>query len=143
MSSFQSVIPFMASLLSHSTAISRDSLNSCDNSLIVSNCLAYNISVRTTQITLPLYCCGGVFTGTVLLHSNDCSANQIENTVSQQLLYCVFSILCLETGSSIVACMFIFTGTCLPSRCLAINFSGFQASCRNINGINMYKFLRP
>jgi hypothetical protein len=38
----------------------------------------------------------------------------------------------LETGSSIVACMFISAGNCLPSRCLAMNYSGFQASCHNI-----------
>jgi hypothetical protein len=41
-------------------------------------------------------------------------------------------IRCLETDSSIVACMFIFAGTCLPSCCLAINYYGFLATCHNI-----------
>jgi hypothetical protein len=33
----------------------------------------------------------------------------------------------------IVACLFIAAGTCLPSRCLAVNiYSGFQASCHAV-----------
>jgi hypothetical protein len=40
-------------------------------------------------------------------------------------------IRCLGTASFIVWCVFISEGTCLPSRCLAMNYSGFQASCYN------------
>jgi hypothetical protein len=47
------------------------------------------------------------------------------------ILVCL-PICCLETGSSIVACMFISVRTCLPSPCLAMKFSGFQVSCHNI-----------
>jgi hypothetical protein len=46
-------------------------------------------------------------------------------------------ILCLGTGSSIVSCVFISAETCLPSRCLAMNHSGFQASYRNINNTDI------
>jgi hypothetical protein len=40
-------------------------------------------------------------------------------------------------SSSVVACVFIFTGICLLSHCLAMNilwlrYSSFQASCNNI-----------
>jgi hypothetical protein len=35
--------------------------------------------------------------------------------------------MCLETGSYIVAGMFISAGTCLPSRCLAMHFCGVMS----------------
>jgi hypothetical protein len=35
-------------------------------------------------------------------------------------------ILCMETGSSIVACMFISAGMCLQSRCLKMNYFGLR-----------------
>jgi hypothetical protein len=41
-------------------------------------------------------------------------------------------VVCLEINSSIFAFMFISTGTFLLSCCLAMNYSGFQASCHNI-----------
>jgi hypothetical protein len=45
----------------------------------------------------------------------------------------VFTSLLHRNGGSIVVCVFVSTGTCLPSRCLAVNvYSGFQASCYNI-----------
>jgi hypothetical protein len=47
------------------------------------------------------------------------------------LLLCLL-ICCLETGSPSVACMFISAGTFSPSRCLAMNYSGFQASCHTM-----------
>jgi hypothetical protein len=52
-----------------------------------------------------------------------------ENTASQHFLYCyrgVFTPPLHRNGSSsIVACVFISAGTCLPSRCLAMNvYSG-------------------
>jgi hypothetical protein len=61
--------------------------------------------ITTLQGPQPLHCWEGVFTAS--LHSN---------------------------GSySIVACVFIAAGMCLPSRCLAVNvYSDFQASCHNI-----------
>jgi hypothetical protein len=49
------------------------------------------------------------------------------------LLLCL-PIRCLETGSSIVACIFISAGNSLPNRCLAMNYSGFQASCHIMFG---------
>jgi hypothetical protein len=49
-------------------------------------------------------------------------------TAVHLLAWCL-PIRCLETGSPIVACMFISEGTCLPSCCLAMNYSGLQASC--------------
>jgi hypothetical protein len=64
---------------------------------------------------------------------------QKENTVSQQFIYChraVFTSSLHRNGSSsIVACVFISAGTCLPSRCPVMNVcsgSGFQASCHSI-----------
>jgi hypothetical protein len=51
------------------------------------------------------------------------------NRKHNNLLLCL-PIRCLET-SSIVVCVFISTGMCLPSRCLAMNYSGFQASCHS------------
>jgi hypothetical protein len=57
----------------------------------------------------------------------------------QQYPYCCLPIPCLETGSFIVACMFISAGTCLPIRCLAMNYSGFQASCHNISIESLWK----
>jgi hypothetical protein len=71
--------------------------------------LLYNHCERTTQKTQSLYCWEGVFT--VPLHSN---------------------------GSySIVACVFVAAGMCLPSRCLAVDvFSDFtpdfRPSCHSI-----------
>jgi hypothetical protein len=55
--------------------------------------------------------------------------NRKENTISNNspIVVCLL-ISCLETGS-IVACVVHFGGTCLPSRCLAMTYSGFQASC--------------
>jgi hypothetical protein len=47
-------------------------------------------------------------------------------------LFLCLPIRFLETGSSIM-CVFISMGTCLASRCLAVNYSGFQASCYNGN----------
>jgi hypothetical protein len=48
-----------------------------------------------------------------------------ENATSQQYFYCyrgVFiSPLHRHSSSLIVACLFVFAGTCLPSRCLAMN----------------------
>jgi hypothetical protein len=46
-------------------------------------------------------------------------------------------IRCLETGSSIVACALISAGSRLLSRCLALNYSGFQASCHNIHKFSL------
>jgi hypothetical protein len=63
------------------------------DSILLNWTLLYNHVARTTQRTLHLYCSEGVFTAP--LHSN---------------------------GSfSIVACVFIVTGMCLPSCCLAMN----------------------
>jgi hypothetical protein len=48
-----------------------------------------------------------------------------ENTVSQQVLYHYRSVLTSSLhrngSSSIIACVFISVGTCLPTRCLATN----------------------
>jgi hypothetical protein len=55
--------------------------------------LLYNHFARTTQKTQPLYCWEGVLTAS--LHSN--------------------------RSYSIVACVFVAAGMCLPSRCLALN----------------------
>jgi hypothetical protein len=55
--------------------------------------------------------------------------DRIENNNDPNVVF--LPLLCLETASSIVACVFISTGTCLPSHCIAMNYSGFQASCRN------------
>jgi hypothetical protein len=45
---------------------------------------------------------------------------------------CVFTDPLLRNGFSYFACMFVSAGTCLLSRCLAMNCSGFQASCHSI-----------
>jgi hypothetical protein len=41
-------------------------------------------------------------------------------------------IRCLEIGYSIVACVCIAAGMFLANRCLAMDYSGFQASCHNM-----------
>jgi hypothetical protein len=47
-----------------------------------------------------------------------------------RLQHGVFSDSLFRNGSSsIVSYTFFSSGTCLPSRCLAMNYSGFQASC--------------
>jgi hypothetical protein len=73
-SSFHSLIPFMPSLLNHSTAISRDSLKSDSIPLLPSSypdrlaspnstdsndlfCPFYNLWARIAQKTQLLYCC--------------------------------------------------------------------------------------
>jgi hypothetical protein len=55
------------------------------------------------------------------------------NTVSSNthIIVCL-QIRCLETGYPIVACVFVAAGMFLPSRCLAMNYSGFQESCHDI-----------
>jgi hypothetical protein len=64
-----------------------------------------------------------------LLRSLLCSLGKDpkENTACQQFLYCYRSVftspLLRNSGCSIVACVFIPAGTCLPSRCRAIKFS--------------------
>jgi hypothetical protein len=63
----------------------------------------------------------------------DLEAVPTENTVSNS----IHSMVCLpirflETGSSLIACMLIFTSVCLPSHYLEMNNSGFQASCHII-----------
>jgi hypothetical protein len=63
----------------------------------------YIASRRIQQKAQPLYCWGGVFTAP--LHRN--------------------------SNSSIVVFVFISAGTCLLSRCLEMNYSGFQVSCHN------------
>jgi hypothetical protein len=78
--------------------------------------LVYNRFTRTTQKTHPLYCWEGVFTAP--FHSN---------------------------GSwSVVTCVFVAAGMCLPSRCLEINvysdyYSGFRALFHNIY-VYLHKF---
>jgi hypothetical protein len=63
--------------------------------------LLYNHFARTTQKTHPLYCWEGVITAP--LHSNG--------------------------SNSIVVCVFIAAGMCLPSRCLAMHvYSDFTIS---------------
>jgi hypothetical protein len=50
----------------------------------------------------------------------------------QEYFYCVFTDPSLRNG---FFCCFLsvrFHGNCLPSRCIAVNYSGFQASCHNI-----------
>jgi hypothetical protein len=85
--------------------------------------LLYNDFAQNTQKTQPLYCWECVFTAP--LHSN---------------------------GSySIVACVFVAVRICLPTRCLAMNvywlrYSGFRASCHNIQYLYTYsiwKLRRP
>jgi hypothetical protein len=50
--------------------------------------------------------------------------DRTENAVSSNTPILVsLPIHCLETGSSIVACLFVSEGICLPSRCLAIDVS--------------------
>jgi hypothetical protein len=49
----------------------------------------------------------------------------------QQCHYYVFNNPLLRNGG-FYCCVFIFSETCLPSRCLAMNYSGFQASCHSI-----------
>jgi hypothetical protein len=79
------------------------------NSTLFNWTFLYNSFARTTQKTQPLYFWEGVFTA--LLHKN---------------------------GSySIVACVFVAAGMCLPSRCLAMNvysdftfrLSGVMSQC--------------
>jgi hypothetical protein len=38
-----------------------------------------------------------------------------------------------ENTALLMLCAFTSTGMCLLSRCLAVNYSSFQASCHNIN----------
>jgi hypothetical protein len=54
------------------------------------------------------------------------------------------SLLHRNGSSSIVVCVFISAGTCLPICYIAMNYSGFQASCHNIKhwgGGNRCKYL--
>jgi hypothetical protein len=105
-SSFHNLIPFLPSLLNHSTAISRDSLNSSDNSsapkllswqadvwkfncLKRSLCPSYNPSSRTAQKTQCLYCRGVVFTAP--WHSNGGGVDHTENTALPLLPECLLS----------------------------------------------------
>jgi hypothetical protein len=76
--------------------------------------LLYNHFTRTAQKTQPLYCWEGVFTAP--FHSNG--------------------------SSSIITCVFVAAGMCLPSRCLARNvYSNFTipALCHNIY-VYLHKF---
>jgi hypothetical protein len=107
-SSLQSLIPFL--LTFYQPANSEDSTlisvpllpRSYPNSLASRNSTEsndlrpfYNHFARITQKTQPLYCSERVFTA--LLHN--------------------------KGSYSIVACVFIATGMCLPSSCLAIDVS--------------------
>jgi hypothetical protein len=97
----------------------------------------FNHLRRRLKETLSITISGGLGSSLYRL-----GADPTENTVSLQFRYCyrgVFTSPLHINGSSIVACVFISVGTYLPNRCLAMNYSGYQASCHSIKwAIHMY-----
>jgi hypothetical protein len=112
--------PFLSFLLSHIRLPTLSILSPADTKQIswldgvskqlnlLNWTLLYNHFARTTQETQPLYCWEGVFTAP--LHSN--------------------------RSYSIVACVFIAEGMCLPGRCLAMNvYSDFTIPAFGLSGL--------
>jgi hypothetical protein len=83
------------------------------------NCL---LGTRELWLTLLGWC----------LFYNHFARNEQKTSFPTITLFLCLPIRCLEMGSSIVACAFLAAGMCLRSCCLAVDYSGFQASCHNI-----------
>jgi hypothetical protein len=112
--SFLSLIPFLSSLLNHSTAISRDSLSSSDNNYLgASNCPAYNISARATQKTSS--------------PNNSCMLQRLHR----------------NSSSSSVACVYISAGTCLPALPSNELFRLLGFMSHYVSNHNIYIFNEP
>jgi hypothetical protein len=85
--------------------------------------LSTNCSFGTPELIWPF--------STELLFITTLQGQNRKRRLQQYWYCCAFTDTLLRNGF-FIAFVYISTGTCLPSRCLAMNYSGFQASCRNI-----------